>query len=63
MIGGRVDRNDPYLILLRRELTRALAQLKRAERERDRALAIVERLKRTNGKGTRRHAMKLAKRK
>jgi len=42
-----VDRNDPYLILLRRELTRAQARLRRAERERDRALAMVERLRKT----------------
>jgi hypothetical protein len=30
---------DKYLVLLRRELTRAQARLARAERERDRALA------------------------
>jgi hypothetical protein len=53
-----VDRNDPYLILLRRELTRALAQLKRAERERDRALATMERLQRTDAKASRRRAAK-----
>jgi hypothetical protein len=40
-----VERNDPYLILLRRELTRAQARLRRAERERDRALAVIERLR------------------
>ncbi|HKT20152.1 MAG TPA: hypothetical protein VJR47_19015 [Stellaceae bacterium] len=40
-----MDRNDPYLILLRRELTRAQARLRRAERERDRALAMLERLR------------------
>jgi hypothetical protein len=28
-------KNDPYLVLLRRELTRAQARLRRAERERD----------------------------
>lgn len=27
--------NDPYLVLLRRELTRAQARLRRCERERD----------------------------
>jgi len=53
-----VDRNDPYLILLRRELTRALARLKRAERERDRAFATIERLQRTDGKASRRRAAK-----
>jgi hypothetical protein len=47
-----VERNDPYLILLRRELTRAQARLRRAERERDRALAAVERLKKKPGKKT-----------
>jgi len=58
-IGGRdVDRNDPYLILLRRELTRALARLKRAERERDRALATIERLHRSDGKSSRRRTAK-----
>jgi len=40
-----VDRNDPYLILLRRELIRAQARLRRAERERDQALVTLERLK------------------
>ena len=42
--GSRMERNDPYLILLRRELTRALARLARAERERDRAIATLARL-------------------
>jgi hypothetical protein len=40
-----MERNDPYLVLLRRELTRAQARLRRAERERDRALAALEKLK------------------
>lgn len=40
-----MDINDKYLVLLRRELTRALAQLRRAERERDRALAENVRLR------------------
>jgi len=40
-----VDRNDPYLILLRRELTRAQARLRRAERERDQAIAALVRAK------------------
>jgi hypothetical protein len=44
-----LERNDPYLILLRRELTRAQARLRRAERERDRALAAVARLQKSNG--------------
>jgi hypothetical protein len=48
-----VERNDPYLILLRRELTRAQARLRRAERERDRALATVERLQKTRKKSAR----------
>lgn len=30
-----MDKNDPYLVLLRRELTRAQARLRRCERERD----------------------------
>jgi hypothetical protein len=47
---GRMERNDPYLILLRRELTRAQARLRRAERERDRAIAALERVQRANGK-------------
>jgi hypothetical protein len=36
---------DPYLVNLRRELTLALARLKRAERERDKALAEAARLR------------------
>jgi hypothetical protein len=36
---------DPYLVNLRRELTLALARLKRAERERDAALAAASRLR------------------
>ena len=40
-----MERDDPYLILLRRELTRAQARLRRTERERDRALAALERLR------------------
>jgi hypothetical protein len=38
------NRNDPYLVLLRRELTRAQARLRRAERERDQALAALAKL-------------------
>jgi hypothetical protein len=38
-----LDRNDPYLVLLRRELTRAQARLRRAERERDQARAALDR--------------------
>jgi hypothetical protein len=30
-----MDRGDPYFVLLRRELTRAQARLRRCERERD----------------------------
>ena len=30
-----MDHTDPYLVLLRRELTRAQARLRRCERERD----------------------------
>jgi len=33
-----MELNDKYLVLLRRELTRAQARLKRAEQERDRLL-------------------------
>jgi hypothetical protein len=40
-----MERNDPYLILLRRELTRAQARLRRAERERDQAIAALVRLR------------------
>jgi len=36
---------DLYLVNLRRELTLALARLKRAERERDAALAAASRLR------------------
>ncbi len=39
-----LERNDPYLILLRRELTRAQARLRRAERERDQARTALARL-------------------
>jgi hypothetical protein len=41
-----LNHQDPYLVLLRRELIRAQARLRRAERERDRALAALEELKR-----------------
>jgi hypothetical protein len=37
--------DDKYLVLLRRELTRAQARLKRAERERDDALAENQKLR------------------
>jgi hypothetical protein len=37
--------DDKYMVLLRRELTRAQARLKRAERERDAALEENRRLK------------------
>lgn len=40
-----MDSDDKYVVLLRRELTRAQARLKRAERERDRLQAENERLK------------------
>lgn len=33
-----MDKDDKYLVLLRRELTRAQARLQRMERERDRLL-------------------------
>jgi len=36
--------DETYLILLRRELTRAQARLRRAERERDRALEALRQL-------------------
>ena len=42
---------DPYVVNLRRELTLALARLKRAERERDKALAEVSRLRKRLEKG------------
>ena len=53
-----MERNDPYLILLRRELTRAQARLRRAERERDRAMAALERLQRATSKTSRRNTAK-----
>jgi hypothetical protein len=40
-----MDRTDPYLVLLRRELTRAQARLRRCERERDAMRAALEALK------------------
>lgn len=40
-----MDRTDPYLFLLRRELTRAQARLRRCERERDALRATLEALK------------------
>jgi hypothetical protein len=40
-----MESGDKYLVLLRRELTRAQARLKRVERERDRLLAENEHLK------------------
>ena len=59
-----MERNDPYLILLRRELTRALARLQRAERERDRAIATLARLQfSSDGKALRRRPAKRARKK
>jgi hypothetical protein len=40
-----MNRTDPYLVLLRRELTRAQARLRRCERERDALRAALEALK------------------
>ena len=40
-----MDRTDPYLALLRRELTRAQARLRRCERERDALRADLEALR------------------
>ena len=40
-----MEQTDPYLALLRRELTRAQARLRRCERERDALRATVEALK------------------
>jgi len=37
-----MDRTDPYLVLLRRELTRAQARLRRCERERDALRAALD---------------------
>jgi hypothetical protein len=53
-----MERDDPYLILLRRELTRAQARLRRTERERDHALAALERL-RAKGKAKRPSAKRI----
>jgi hypothetical protein len=47
-----MDLNDPYLILLRRELTQAQARLRRAERERDQAHALLEKLRLRTAKKT-----------
>lgn len=43
--SNTMDRTDPYLVLLRRELTRAQARLRRCERERDALRAALEALK------------------
>lgn len=40
-----MERTDPYLVLLRRELTRAQARLRRCERERDALRDALEALK------------------
>ena len=48
--------DDKYLILLRRELTRAQARLKRAERERDAALEENRKLREKLARGRRRRA-------
>jgi hypothetical protein len=40
-----MDRSDPYLLLLRRELTRAQARLRRCERERDAMRAALDALR------------------
>jgi len=40
-----MNRVDPYLVLLRRELTRAQARLRRCERERDALRDALETLK------------------
>ena len=45
VVGAAKREADPYLVNLRRELTLALSRLKRAERERDAALAEVARLR------------------
>ena len=37
-----MGRTDPYLVLLRRELTRAQARLRRCERERDALRAALD---------------------
>jgi hypothetical protein len=44
-----MERTDPYLVLLRRELTRAQARLRRCERERDALRAALEALKPKRG--------------
>jgi hypothetical protein len=40
-----MERADPYLVLLRRELVRAQARLRRCERERDALRTALEALK------------------
>lgn len=40
-----MERTDPYLVLLRRELTRAQARLRRCERERDVLRTALDALK------------------
>jgi len=46
---------DPYLILLRRELTRAQARLRRCERERDTLRSALKEM------GTRKNGQKISK--
>ena len=46
VIGVAGDLDHAYLVLLRRELTRSQARLKRAEWERDQLRAQVEKLRR-----------------
>jgi hypothetical protein len=43
--SNTMDRVDPYVVLLRRELTRAQARLRRCERERDALRDALEALK------------------
>lgn len=55
-----MDRTDPYLVLLRRELTRAQARLRRCERERDalRATLDAQKTQKTQVKISKRRKMK-----
>jgi hypothetical protein len=48
--------DDKYLVLLRRELTRAQARLKRAERERDEAIEENRKLRQSLAKRRRARA-------
>jgi hypothetical protein len=61
LVATPMSPDDKYLVLLRRELTRAQARLTRAERERDAALAENRRLKEKLGRRRARAPRKLSR--